>query len=129
MWNTIALVLALFLVLLNGFFVAAESAIGKTRAPRLDELSRQGNRRARAARRMVDHMDAYLSATQLGITLASLGLGWIGEPAFAHLIEPLFAGLGAYSAVAAHSASLTLAFGLITFLHLVFGEDRESTRL
>jgi CBS domain containing-hemolysin-like protein len=122
MWNTIALVLALFLVLLNGFFVAAEFAIVKIRATRLDELSRQGNRRARAARRMVDHMDAYLSATQLGITLASLGLGWIGEPAFAHLIEPLFAGLGAYSAVAAHSASLTLAFGLITFLHIVFGE-------
>jgi CBS domain containing-hemolysin-like protein len=122
MWNTIALLLALFLVLLNGFFVAAEFAIVKIRGTRLDELVRQGNRRAPAARRMVDHMDAYLSATQLGITLASLGLGWIGEPAFAHLIQPLFAGLGAYSAMAAHSASLTLAFLLITFLHIVFGE-------
>jgi len=122
MWNIIALTLALFLVLLNGFFVAAEFAIVKIRATRLDELDRQGNRRARSARRMVERMDAYLSATQLGITLASLGLGWIGEPAFAHLLEPLFAGLGAYSTVAAHSAALTLAFALITFLHIVFGE-------
>jgi Mg2+/Co2+ transporter CorB len=122
MWNTIALALALFLVLLNGFFVAAEFAIVKIRGTRLDELVRQGNRRARAARRMVDHMDAYLAVTQLGITLASLGLGWIGEPAFAHLIEPLFAGLGTWSTVAAHSVSLTVAFLLITFLHVVFGE-------
>jgi len=76
------------LVALNGFFVATEFALVKVRPTRLDELARRGSAAARRAKRLVEHLDEYLSATQLGITLASLALGWIGEPAFAHLIEP-----------------------------------------
>src|SRR5258708_26727258 len=80
-----------FLVALNGFFVASEFAIVKVRASQLDALTAQGHRRARQARQVVAHLDAYLSATQLGITLASLGLGWLGEPFLAPMVEPFFA--------------------------------------
>jgi CBS domain containing-hemolysin-like protein len=87
-WQTLLyLLIALFLVVLNGFFVLAEFALVKVRATRIEELARQGNRRAVAARDMIVHLDQYLSATQLGITVASLGLGWVGEPAFAGLLE------------------------------------------
>ncbi len=79
-----------FLVALNGFFVASEFAIVKVRTSQLDTLVAKGNRRARHARQVATHLDAYLSATQLGITLASLGLGWLGEPFLAEMIEPLF---------------------------------------
>ena len=81
--------IALFLVFLNGFFVASEFSIVKVRGTRIEELVRQGRKRAGLARGMVRNMDEYLSATQLGITIASLGLGWIGEPAFAALFLPL----------------------------------------
>lgn len=117
----LGLILALLLVFANGFFVATEFAIVKIRATRLDELVRSGNRRAAKARRVVERLDEYLSATQLGITLSSLGLGWLGEPAFAALIRPLLEPLslseGAISAVA-----IAVAFVIITFLHIVFGE-------
>ena len=77
----------MLLVLMNGFFVAAEFAMVKARDSRIDTLIMEGNKRAKYAKEMIDHLDDYLSACQLGITLASLGLGWIGEPAVAKLIE------------------------------------------
>ena len=80
----VGVTLALFFVFLNGFFVAAEFALVKVRGTQLDPLVAEGNRKAKVARHMVTHLDAYLSATQLGITLASLALGWIGESAFPH---------------------------------------------
>jgi CBS domain containing-hemolysin-like protein len=116
--------LALLLVFANGFFVATEFAIVKIRATRLQALVDEGKPGAGNALKMVEKLDAYLSATQFGITLASLGLGWLGEPAFAHLLEPVIAGLvpeGARATVA-HSAAVAIAFAIITFLHIVVGE-------
>ena len=116
------LAVILFLVLLNGFFVAAEFAIVKVRGSQLGALDETGEKRAGFARHVVAHLDAYLSATQLGITLASLGLGWVGEPFLARMIEPIFVLLGLGSTTVIHAFSFTLAFGLITFLHIVLGE-------
>jgi CBS domain containing-hemolysin-like protein len=116
------LIFALLLVLLNGFFVSAEFAIVKVRETRIRELAEAGSQTANVALDTIHRLDAYLSATQLGITIASLGLGWIGEPAFAHLIEPALRFLGAQSLAASHAISVTLAFLIITFLHIVFGE-------
>jgi CBS domain containing-hemolysin-like protein len=110
------------LVLLNAFFVASEFAIVKMRPTRLEQLVREGDARARLALQMSQRLDAYLSANQLGITLASLGLGWIGEPAIAQLIEPLLAPLDAWSGVGAHAIAIGIAFLLITSLHTVIGE-------
>lgn len=122
LYQSLLILLGLSLVFLNGFFVAAEFSIVKVRDTRLQELVLQGSRRAQSARTLVAKMDEYLSATQLGITLASLGLGWVGEPAFASLFEPLFRGLGPSKSVMIHSLSALLAFLLITFLHIVLGE-------
>ncbi|HWG91625.1 MAG TPA: hemolysin family protein, partial [Candidatus Thermoplasmatota archaeon] len=117
------LALVLFLVFLNGFFVAAEFAIVKIRATQIEESLKAGNRRAKRAKHVVNHLDAYLSATQLGITLASLGLGWIGEPAIAHLIvEPLLAYAGVTSETVITTVSFAIAFAVITFLHIILGE-------
>lgn len=117
------LVGAIFLVLLNGFFVAAEFALVKVRPTRIDELAARGNRTAKKAQHAIHHLDAYLSATQLGITLASLGLGWIGEPAFSHLLRPLIEKVGLpYSAAFTALLLAVVAFGIVTFLHIVFGE-------
>lgn len=112
---------AVFLVLLNGFFVAAEFALVKVRPTRIEELAARGSKTAKKTKHAIHHLDAYLSATQLGITLASLGLGWIGEPAFAHLLEPVFRRFG-LPETALHGAALALAFVVVTFLHIVFGE-------
>lgn len=121
-WLTwIYVVVALGLVFLNGFFVLAEFAIVKVRASRLEELSRHGNAKAKAAKHMVSQLDNYLSATQLGVTVASLGLGWVGEPAFATLINRLFGNTG-WSPRTSHTVSATAAFVLITFLHILLGE-------
>ena len=117
------LLLALFLVFLNGFFVATEFAIVKVRATRLRELAEGGSSAARTAEKVVSQLTAYLSACQLGITGASLGLGWVGEGAFARIFEPLFRALGPNAAAAAHAVALTLAFTLITVLHIVLGEQ------
>lgn len=114
--------LALFLVFLNGFFVAAEFSIVKVRQTRIESLLDKGSGRAIRAMGMIDKMDEYLSATQLGITVASLGLGWVGEPAFAALFEPLISGLGGWEPVLTHSLAAGAAFLLITFLHIVLGE-------
>jgi CBS domain containing-hemolysin-like protein len=116
------LLAVLFLVLLNGFFVASEFAIVKVRASQLDALAAPSNGRARLARHVTSHLDSYLSATQLGITLASLGLGWLGEPFLADMIEPFFALAGVHSAVLIHTVSFALAFTTITVLHIVLGE-------
>jgi magnesium and cobalt exporter, CNNM family len=116
------LVLGLLLVALNGFFVAAEFALVKVRPTQIEPMAAEGIRRARVARHMVRHLDAYLSATQLGITLASLALGWIGEPAFAWIIRPLFGGLAEENPQLVSSISLTVSFLVITILHIVLGE-------
>jgi CBS domain containing-hemolysin-like protein len=112
----------ILLVLLNGFFVAAEFAIVKVRGTQIEPLARVGNARARVAQNVISHLDAYLSATQLGITLASLGLGWIGEPFVAHMIQEPLALLGITQPVLVTTVSFAVAFAIITFLHIVFGE-------
>jgi CBS domain containing-hemolysin-like protein len=117
-----ALLLGLLLVLINGFFVAAEFALVRVRPTQLEPLAGQGSRRARVARQMSQHLEAYLSATQLGITLASLGLGWIGEPAFSWLIEPVVVYFAGPNQRLVHSIGLTVSFLAITILHIVMGE-------
>ncbi len=116
------LFLVLLLVLLNGLFVAAEFAFVKARETRISQLANSGNVRAKSALFGVTHLDSYLSVCQLGITLSSLGLGWLGEPAVAQLINPLLHGLGITSPTVIHSISFVIAFTFITFLHVVFGE-------
>jgi CBS domain containing-hemolysin-like protein len=119
----LGLIAVVVLVLLNAFFVAAEFALVGSRKTRLDELARNGDGKARLARRAVQSLDRYISATQLGITLASLGLGWIGEPALAHLIDGLFSTLPApVAAVATHTVASVVAFIIITVLHIILGE-------
>jgi putative hemolysin len=118
------LLVVLALVLANAFFVAAEFALVSTRRSRLEELIRAGDRKAMLAERAIQSLSRYLAATQLGITLASLALGWIGEPALAHLFERLFLWLPVgIRAAAAHSLAVIVAFGLITSLHIIVGEQ------
>jgi CBS domain containing-hemolysin-like protein len=113
--------LVFLLVLANGFFVAAEFAIVKVRSTRIARLTEEGNRRAKAAEKVLANMDAYLSATQLGITLASLGLGWISEPAVARVIDTALKWLHLPDWMI-HTVSFAITFSLITFLHIVLGE-------
>lgn len=122
--SAVGLIVAGLLVLANAFFVASEFAIVKIRQTRLEQLAADGHKRAKAALAISKRLDAYLSANQLGITLASLALGWIGEPAFSDLIEPpLEAIVGATAATAAsHTIAVTISLIIITFLHTVFGE-------
>src|SRR5204862_8337202 len=110
------------LVALNAFFVACEFSVVKVRTTQLDALVDEGNAGARFVKHVRGHLDAYLSATQLGITLASLALGWIGEQALASIIQPALAVFHIYSHAVATSIAVTLAFPGITFLHIVFGE-------
>src|SRR3712207_3639182 len=112
---------ALVLVALNGLFVAAEFAFVKIRATQVDRLVRQGKTSAGLVEEATDKLGAYLSISQLGITISSLGLGWIGEPAFAHVLEPLLAPLSVPEG-SIHVIAFAAAFGTITFLHVVFGE-------
>src|SRR5438445_7586589 len=116
------LLLALFFILANGVFVATEFAIVKVRPTQLAELAAAGSGRARMARRITKRLDSYLSATQLGVTLASLALGWVGEPAFAQLIEPHLHWFGVYRFAVAHSIAASFAFLVISSLHIIFGE-------
>lgn len=119
-WN---ILLVIILVLANGFFVAAEFGLVKVRESRLTQLANEGNTRARYALKVNGKLDAYLSATQLGITLASLGLGWVGEPAISHLIvDPLLYRLGIHDAPFSEAISVAVGFIAITFLHIVLGE-------
>ena len=117
------------LVFANGFFVAAEFALVGARRSKIDAMVARGDSRARTVRYALTHLDRYISGTQLGITLASLALGWLGEPALAALIDRLFAALGVdISRGAAHTtAAVTLAFLTITFLHIVLGELAPKT--
>jgi CBS domain containing-hemolysin-like protein/mannitol/fructose-specific phosphotransferase system IIA component len=119
----VALFAALFFLLLNAFFVLAEFAIVKVRFTRLEELSAKGNLTARTAKEIVSQLEAYLSTAQLGITIASLGLGWVGEPAIAHVVTPLLGWLHIpVSSALTHSISLAVGFTIITGLHVVVGE-------
>ncbi len=121
--STFGLMAVGVLVLANGFFVAAEFAIVAVRRSRLDQLVDEGRAGAVAAKAVVSHLDSYIAATQFGITLASLALGWIGEPALAHLLEPAIAAIaGRYAEAAAHGVAIGVAFALITGLHIVVGE-------
>lgn len=115
------LVLVFLLIFMNGFFVAAEFAVVKIRTSRLDMMIQEGNKRAKYAKTLTDHIDASLSVTQLGITLASLGLGWIGEPTVASLLHPLMEMLG-IGEPAAHTIAFAMAFSVITAFHIVLGE-------
>ncbi|MBS0631265.1 MAG: HlyC/CorC family transporter [Verrucomicrobia bacterium] len=119
---TLETLVILALVAANGFFVAAEFALVKVRASQLRPLARQGGWRIKLALRATEHLDAALSATQLGITLASLGLGWLGEPFLAHRLEPLLAHWGITNPATVQSVCFAVAFAVITFLHIVFGE-------
>ncbi len=110
------------LVLLNGFFVACEFSIIKVRISQLDALVEEGNTQALFARHVRSHLDAYLSATQLGVTLASLALGWIGEEFLEQMLEPFFGLVGVHSHAVVTAIAVALAFFGITFLHIVFGE-------
>src|ERR1051325_11113872 len=110
------------LVGLNGFFVACEYAIIKVRSSQLETLIEEGNVRAIAAKHVRSHLDSYLSATQLGVTLASLGLGWAGEQFLASMLEPFFAIFNLHSIAVVTTIAVVLAFLGITFLHIVFGE-------
>ncbi|HEY5895673.1 MAG TPA: hemolysin family protein [Chthoniobacterales bacterium] len=111
-----------FLVFLNGFFVASEFALVKVRGSQIDAAVEEGVSRAKFAKHVNEHLDAYLSATQLGITLASLGLGWVGEPYLARMIEPVFVKIGLGNPTVITTASFAIAFTIITFLHIVLGE-------
>jgi CBS domain containing-hemolysin-like protein len=115
------ILIILLLVFLNGFFVASEFALVKVRSTQLDALE-EGDKKVALARRVTSHLDAYLSATQLGITLASLALGWIGEPYLAKLIRPLLIDVGMTSETIVHGVSFAIGFGIITYLHIVLGE-------
>lgn len=116
--------LAVFvLVAANGFFVAGEFALVKVRKTRVDQLVAEGKSAAKLVQRQVEHLDSYIAATQLGITLASLALGWVGEPALAHLIEPLFQGIAGEGAKdVANTVGIAVSFALITTFHIVLGE-------
>ena len=115
-------IFVLILIFFNAFFVVSEFAIVKIRRTKLEEMIKNGNKRAAIALKVTEHLDSYLSAIQLGITLASLGLGWIGEPAVAHLFEDLFGEIFTENPILLHSVSIAVAFGLITLLHVVLGE-------
>lgn len=113
----------ILLVLLNGFFVAAEFALVKVRDTQLGPLILRGNRRAKVANFILPRLDAFLSAAQLGITLASLALGWIGEPVFAAILEPGFEWLRIESVEARHALAFVIGFSALTFLHISAGEQ------
>jgi CBS domain containing-hemolysin-like protein len=121
-----SLVLVALLIALTAFFVASEFAIVKIRSSRIDQLLEEGKRNAFSAKKVITSLDEYLSACQLGITLTALGLGWLGEPAIADLLHPLFDELG-ISASLSHAISIGIAFTVITFLHVVIGELAPKT--
>lgn len=120
--SLLLILLALVLVFLNGFFVAAEFAMVKLRQTRIPIIKEQYGRRGKILANVHSHLDTYLSACQLGITLASLGLGWVGEPAFAHVLEPVFTWVGIASVETMTAISFLCAFLIISFLHIVLGE-------
>src|SRR5580692_5722432 len=121
------LFIILLLIFLNGFFVASEFALVKVRSSQLDLLEEEGNRRASLANHVISNLDAYLSATQLGITLASLALGWIGQPYVASLLAPVLTHVGISSKAVVDGISITVGFAIITYFHIVLGELTPKT--
>lgn len=133
-WTILSISSVIFLVLANGFFVASEFALVAVRKSRIEALVAEGDAAAVRLLAMLNNLNAYISATQLGITLSSLGLGWIGEPAVASLLEPFLlwiseaTGMGFLSSgPVLHGVSFAVAFSLITFMHIVFGELAPKT--
>ncbi len=116
-------IIVFLLVLGNAFFVAAEFAIVKVRSAQLQPLAKKENKRAKIAVKVVSHLDEYLSASQLGITMTSLGLGWIGEPVTARILSPVFTLLSISNPQTIHTLSLTAGFIFITCLHIIVGEQ------
>jgi CBS domain containing-hemolysin-like protein len=119
--TAVLLILIVVLVAVNGFFVAAEFAIVRSRRARMEQLAEEGNRRARSAIKQMEHVDDYVATSQVGITLASIGLGFAGEPAIADLIEPALD--GAVSHGVATAISFAFAYTIVTLLHVIFGEQ------
>jgi CBS domain containing-hemolysin-like protein len=125
MYTVLYVLLVIFLVLANGFFVASEFALVGVRRSRIETMAASGDPKAKRLLGLLNNLNAYISATQLGITMASLALGWIGEPVIAHILEePL---KGRVSEAALHTISLAIAFTIITFMHIVFGELAPKT--
>lgn len=117
------LVIIVFLLLANGFFVASEFALVSVRQTRISQLANEGNETAKLTNKALEELDKYIAATQLGITIASIGLGWVGEATLAKIIKPLFDFLPNVSnTIATHTVAVALAFVLITFMHVVIGE-------
>jgi len=122
-WTVLGLLAIPLLVALNGYFVAAEFSLVAVRKTRIQELLQQGVYRAKAASSAIEHLDRSIAATQLGITLASIALGMVSEPALARIFRPMFASLPApFDVLARHSIASIFAFTLITYMHVVFGE-------
>ena len=133
-WSALNILLVIILVAGNGFFVASEFALVAVRKSRIESQAADGDKAAVRLLGMLNNLNAYISATQLGITLSSLGLGWIGEPAVASLLEPLLMWIGGVtgatfltSVAVLHTISFAIAFSTITFLHIVFGELAPKT--
>lgn len=124
--TTINLILIFLLIALTGFFVATEFAIVKVRMSKIDQLIVEGKKGAKAAKKVVSHLDEYLSACQLGITVTALGLGWLGEPTVEKILHPLFEYLHFNESIT-HILSFGIAFALVTFLHVVVGELAPKT--
>ncbi len=120
--DILGIVALVVLVLLNGFFVAAEFSLVSVRRTRIDQLAEEGNTAARAAQRAIKNLDLVIAATQLGITMASLGIGFIAEPAIEHLVSPLLRDVGITSEKTIHAFGFGIAFAISTVLHIVFGE-------
>ncbi|CAG9623557.1 hemolysin family protein [Sutcliffiella rhizosphaerae] len=123
---TVNLLLIALLIALTAFFVATEFAIVKVRVSRIDQLIEEGHKHALAAKKVVTHLDEYLSACQLGITITALGLGWLGEPTVERLLHPLFQYFQLNPTIT-HLLSFGIAFGIVTFLHVVVGELAPKT--
>lgn len=123
-WLVLGLLSVPALVALNGFFVAAEFALVAVRKTRVEEMARRGVPRAAAVKEAVTHLDRYIAATQLGITLASIALGWVGEASLARLVQPLLESAlpAGWAGPMSHTVAVAVAFTAITFMHVVFGE-------
>ena len=122
-YNLVAIVI---LLAANGFFVAAEFALVKARGFRIESLANEGRSSAKLTLRMQHNLEAYLAACQLGITMASLGLGWVGEPAVAALLEPLFLSMGVPETIL-HTSAFIVGFLIFSSLHIVVGEQVPKT--
>ena len=120
--TALLLVLLVLLILLNGFFVAAEFALVRARRTRMEEAAKEGSRSAQLALHQMDHIDEYLSAAQVGITMASIGLGFLGEPAVATLLEPVFGG------VMSHGVAVAISVAIAYLLVTVRARDRRASR-